>query len=430
MIPGEIIDGTYVVERLLGEGGMGVVAAARHISTGAVVAIKVLKSDSADGTHFRRFLREIRGVSQLCNEHVARVVAFGELQNRRPYMAMELLDGPDLSSMLHVAPLPARVAALYVMQACAGLGEAHALGIVHRDIKPANLMLSRNAMGVPIIKVVDFGIATAPRHDDEDEITAAHTVIGSVCYMSPEQLRAAADLDARSDVWSLGVTLYELISGRLPFDRENFAATAIAIAGDDDLPLPEADPALAAIIARCLAKNPRDRYASVDELADALAPIAGVVRQATAITLRMKVPRITTSSELAGQATTVPMFMLRSPAGWIAAAAALVIALVGFGALAFSGKDVEASTTIARPAIQITPVSHITVKPIAQPTVTPIEVAPEPVIELAPIEPVVEAAPAKRIAKPAGKRVAKRAVAKRATKKKSTCNPRDPRCLL
>lgn len=344
MLPGTVIDGTYVVDRVLGEGGMGVVVAAHHIATRALVAIKLLKS-TGNETHTRRFLRELRAASKLRNPHCARVYGWGQLSDGRPYMAMEMLDGPDLETLLASSPLPPRLAATYVMQACAGLAEAHARGIVHRDIKPANLMLSRGPTQ-PIVKVVDFGIATPACDDNDDmEITAVHTVIGSVNYMSPEQVRSS-ELDPRSDVWSLGVTLYELIAGRHPFPGDSFAQVALAIAGDPHQPLVEAHPGIAAIVDRCLEKDADDRYNSVIELAAALAPFA--LSHAPDV-VQMRAPaRVDRGSGLRLDSSETPLAMepvrrRRPPSkytnAWIAVAIAAV-ALVGFSVLALGGGEV------------------------------------------------------------------------------------------
>ncbi|MGE0870015.1 MAG: protein kinase [Kofleriaceae bacterium] len=274
MRPGEVIDGKYRIEVRLGEGGMGRVLAASHLAIGSTVAIKVLKSSALSYPEVpKRFMREARAAGRLRSEHVVRVMDVGQLDSGEPYMVMEMLHGSDLATQLANGPIPSALAVEYIVQACEGLAEAHALGMVHRDIKPANLFVTRRSNGAPLIKLLDFGIATAATGDIDHGLTTTQSVIGSPSYMSPEQLRAARDVDPRSDIWSLGVTLYELLSMRQPFVAPTLTALSLMIVGDPHPPLRHIDPALHAVLDRCLAKNRDDRFQSVAELARALAPL-------------------------------------------------------------------------------------------------------------------------------------------------------------
>src|SRR5580698_3028037 len=176
---------------------MGVVVVATHLDLDQLVAVKVVHDEIArDPEVVERFLREARACARLRSEHVCKVQDFGRLESGAPYLVMELLDGHDLGSVIEAARLPTTVAAEYVLQACVGIAEAHAAGVIHRDLKPKNLFVTQRLDDTPLIKVLDFGIAKAPTKA-EAQLTKTTTVIGSPGYMSPEQLRSARDVDVR-----------------------------------------------------------------------------------------------------------------------------------------------------------------------------------------------------------------------------------------
>jgi serine/threonine-protein kinase len=274
--PGEVIAERYLVERLLGAGGMGVVVSALHRTLGERVAIKLLYEDAATQPKvIERFLREARAAARLRSEHVVRVSDVGVLDNGTPYLIMEFLDGRDVASELsRRGPLPVTEAIDYVLQACEALAEAHAAGIVHRDLKPANLFLASRPGGTRIVKIIDFGIAKS--EESASSLTATSGTIGSPMYMSPEQIRSPKTVDQRGDVWSLGVTCYELLTGRLPFSAESVHSALASIVVDAPLPLQSAradlPKALEAALLPCFEKDRNRRYANVGELAQALAP--------------------------------------------------------------------------------------------------------------------------------------------------------------
>ena len=279
MQPGQLVADKYRVERIIGRGGMGLVVEATHLGLGNRVALKFLAEDMAsDATALARFRREAQAAAHLKSEHVCRVFDVG-VAGKSPFIVMELLHGTDLARLSKVRALDVPTAALYIRQACVGLAEAHAAQIVHRDLKPGNLFLTRRADGSPLIKVLDFGVAKAPT-DADVKLTGTSNVVGSPGFMSPEQFRSSKTVDGRSDVWSLGVILYKLVSGRLPFKADGFAEFALAITRDAMPPLPEVPKPFEEIIARCLEKDASRRYPDVLALAEALAPFAALAHNA------------------------------------------------------------------------------------------------------------------------------------------------------
>ncbi len=294
---GQIIDGRYVVEQVLGQGGMGMVYRARHRALDKHVAIKVLKPEvGKDDQILARFEREARAASAIGSPHICDVSDFGALEDGSTYFAMEMLDGPSLATVIReAAPLePARVIAT-AKKLCDGLGAEHAAGIVHRDLKPDNVHLVPRGAEEEFVKVLDFGIAKMGSAA-ETKLTVAGQVFGTPHYMSPEQC-AGYDVDARTDVYALGVMLYEMACGRLPFDADNLMGLLTKHVYEQpiaprDLGLSVEIPAgLEAIILRCLAKQPAARYASMAALrADLEAVERGVTPRAVIAELDRSTP--------------------------------------------------------------------------------------------------------------------------------------------
>jgi serine/threonine-protein kinase len=280
--PGTVLLDKYRVESVLGRGGMGVVLRVTHLHLGEEFAIKILLPEVGGGPEVHaRFLREAQSAVRLRGEHVARVGDVGVLPGGAPYMVMEYLRGGDLSGELaRRGALPPAEVVDYVLQACEALAEAHALGIVHRDIKPSNLFLTRRPDGSPLVKVLDFGISKVPI-GGPGVLTRTDTVMGTPGYMSPEQMKASKDVDARSDIWALGIVLYECLNGRRPFDAETFSATVLRAATEPPPPMdPRLPRGLQAVILHCLEKDRAARFPSIAALAPALAPFARDARSA------------------------------------------------------------------------------------------------------------------------------------------------------
>ena len=222
-------------------------------------------------------------MARLKSEHVARVLDAGQAEDGTPFLVMELLDGEDLGEVLkRLGRLPFEQAVDFVLQACEGLAEAHSVGIVHRDLKPGNLFLAKTSNGASIVKLVDFGISKLAASPGEATLTAPQSLLGSPHYMAPEQIRAPHDVDGRADIYSLGAVLFRLVSGQRPFERDSVADLMIAVLQHSPRSLaslvPGLPPDLAAIVAQCLEREPDKRFATVIDLADALARLLGRTR--------------------------------------------------------------------------------------------------------------------------------------------------------
>jgi serine/threonine-protein kinase len=271
----------YELERQLGMGGAGVVVCARHRELDERVAIKFLLTGPENQDAVARFRREARAANRVRDEHVVRIIDVATIDAGIPYVVMEYLDGVDLERMLHQTPdrqLPVRDAIEFVLQACEALAECHQIGIVHRDLKPSNLFCTMGADGLPIIKLLDFGISKLGPAPVDGAMTGKNAIMGSPSYMSPEQFSRPSEVDHRTDIWALGIILYELVTGAAPFIGNTLISIWEKVKADTPKPIQElrrdAPLSLEPIVLRCLEKDPADRYQNVAELAKALLPLA------------------------------------------------------------------------------------------------------------------------------------------------------------
>ncbi|HEX5064089.1 MAG TPA: serine/threonine-protein kinase [Kofleriaceae bacterium] len=270
---GQVFQGKYRVDSIVGHGGMGVVAECTHLALNERVAIKMLRQDVLlDQDAVSRFIREAQAAVKLKSEYVARVSDVGTFENGVPYMVMEFLEGHDLGELLKQrGVLPVQWAVELMLQTAEALAEAHSLNIVHRDVKPTNLFVTWRPDGSALIKVLDFGISKSPLGTDM-QLTQTQSLLGTPAYMSPEQMRSARLVDTRTDIWSLGTVFYEILEGRRPFEAESFSEMCVKVAVDPPAPMINTPPGLQQVILRCLAKSPEQRYANMAELGRDLVP--------------------------------------------------------------------------------------------------------------------------------------------------------------
>jgi eukaryotic-like serine/threonine-protein kinase len=279
---GDILVGKYRVERQIGRGGMGIVLAATHLQLEHLVAIKVLRRDLVESDKaLTRLLAEARAAAKIRSEHVARVLDVGTLENGAPFIVMEYLEGEDLADLLdRQGALDMTMAVQFLLQSCEALAEVHAAEMVHRDLKPGNLFVAKLPDGSVSLKIVDFGISKHIGGSARDHAsTTTSTVLGSPYYMPPEQMRAEP-VDERSDIWSLGAILFEMLTGRPPFLGETlpevYAAVLSGTVQSVSSLRPDIPQGLDDIVQRCLDKDPRQRFGDVADLAEALGPYGGV----------------------------------------------------------------------------------------------------------------------------------------------------------
>jgi eukaryotic-like serine/threonine-protein kinase len=277
---GEVLAGKYRVERVHQQGTLGVTVEAEHLQLGQRVALKLMLADpNGYPEAAARFLRGARFAVQLRNEHVARVVDVGTLESGAPYMVTEHLSGSDLRAVLRVREwLPVPEAVDYVLQACAALAEAHVMGFVHRNLKPSNLFLTRRDDSRPIVKVLDFCVSEGPLGETALSVSTSSSVVSSLAYLAPEQIRDPGAVDLRADVWALGAVLHELLTGMPLYAASTAPGLFAMIAADSPTPVShlrrEIPAELESVVLRCLEKEREDRFQDVGDLARQLKPFA------------------------------------------------------------------------------------------------------------------------------------------------------------
>lgn len=280
LAPGTVIDGKFRLEKVIGEGAVGVVMKAQHLLLGTPVAMKfLLPRMLSEAVVVERFAREARASASLTSEHVARILDVGATSSTGPYMVMEYLSGETVSDTIkRRGHLPVGEACSYMVQVCEALAEAHGKGIVHRDLKPANLFLATRPNNKTTVKVLDFGISKVSEAGDGAELTLASSILGTPLYMAPEQISSSRGVDGRADLWSFGVCLHRMLCGSVPFDADSLPMLAAKVLKEKPPNLsvlrPEIPRELSALVLKCLERDVNRRWQTATELMNALSKYA------------------------------------------------------------------------------------------------------------------------------------------------------------
>jgi len=315
LLLGSVLGARYQVKGRLGEGGMGAVYRVEHVTLGKPFAVKVLRSELArDPELSERFIREAQAMARINNPHVIQVTDFGEIGDGRPYFVMELLGGTSLSTLIKSNGVPMQNALCIARHVADALLAAHEAGIVHRDLKPDNVYVEGATADSLQVKVLDFGLAHVV---GSSRLTRRGVVFGTPQYMSPEQA-SGATVDHRADIYALGIVLYEMLAGRVPFEADSYMGVLTKQLYADPAPLPALDsPAATAseieqVVRRCLQKDPQDRYASMTEvlaalegLGDRTASGSGVIDPDTRLPARVPAARAWGRSGLSGSSLAI-----------------------------------------------------------------------------------------------------------------------------
>jgi serine/threonine-protein kinase len=328
--------GQYRLIKLLGAGAMGQVYLAEHNMLKRPCAIKLIHPDRAGDPHvLARFEREVRMTAQLSHWNTVEIYDYGRTDDGTFFYVMEYLPGLSLEQLLEkCGRVPAERVVSLLRQVCQGLREAHEIGLIHRDIKPGNIFVARRGGQYDVAKLLDFGLVKPVREQDSARLSQEGGISGTPLYMSPEQARGLSDLDARSDIYSLGAVGYALLTGRPPFDGTNPMDVLMAHVRDEAARpsrfAPDVPTDLEAVVLRCLAKRPEDRFQDALSLEQALADCesAGGWTQGEAAVWWRENTHVTDAPVAAGEATEVP-HLGRSEC--IGSVADLLLACVAFG---------------------------------------------------------------------------------------------------
>jgi serine/threonine-protein kinase len=320
---GQVVGGKYRLDAMIGRGGMGSVWAATHVGLGRRLAVKLIAREYVRSPEaLRRFEAEAKAAARLESRHVVGVFDNGTLDDGTPFIAMELLQGETVSDRVERAgPLPLDATVELLAQCCRALAHAHAAGIVHRDIKPDNIFLAREPdTGADVVKVLDFGVAkiTLDVGESSSQITGTGALLGTPLYMSPEQVRGARDVDHRTDLYSLGLVAFTMLTGKVAIQGEAFGDILLKIC---TAPLPKLlasapglPPAMEAWFERACAREPGGRHASAQEFVDSLRAAAGAPHQVLASSASMFGDTAGVASTLAAPVARLPSYPSAGPA--------------------------------------------------------------------------------------------------------------------